>query len=56
MQTMNKSAKYDKVKGYYDSGLWTAAMVRNAIGRWITAEEADEIIGGTAQDGGGSGE
>lgn len=54
---MSKSAKFEKVKGYYDKGLWTAAMVRNAIGRWITAEEAEEIIGGAAaESGGGNGE
>lgn len=40
------SAKYERVKGYYDKGLWTADMVKNAAGRWITPEEAEEIIGG----------
>lgn len=39
-----RSKKFDRVKGYYDKGLWTADMVRNAVGRWITAEEADEIL------------
>lgn len=53
---MSKSAKFNKVKGYFDNGLWTAAMVRNAIGRWITAEEADEIIGAADAESGGSGE
>lgn len=38
------SKKFDRVKGYYDKGLWTADMVRNAVGRWITAEEAEEIL------------
>ena len=42
------SAKFEKVKGYYDKGLWTEDMVRNAVGRWITEAEAMEIIGGTA--------
>lgn len=42
---MDKSAKYDKVKGYYDKGLWNAVMVRNAVGKWITEEEAAEILG-----------
>lgn len=32
------------MKGYCDKGLWTADMVRNAVGKWITAEEADEIL------------
>lgn len=39
-----KSAKFDKVAGYYKGHLWTADMVKNAIGRWITAEEAEMII------------
>lgn len=39
------SPKYQKVKDYYDKGLWTTEMVQNAVGRWITAEEADEILG-----------
>lgn len=38
------SQKFDRVKGYYDKGLWTADMVRNAVGKWITAEEAEEIL------------
>lgn len=43
---MNKSAKYDKVKNYYDSGLWNLTMVKNAVVKgWITAEEFKEIIG-----------
>lgn len=42
---MEHSKKFTTVKGYYDHGLWTEAMVRNAVGRWITAEEADEILG-----------
>lgn len=42
---MQHSPRYGTVKAYYDSGRWTAAMVRNAIGRWITYEEAQEILG-----------
>lgn len=38
------SKRFDKVKKYYDDGLWTEEMVRNAIGRWITEEEAEEIV------------
>lgn len=38
------SQKFDRVKGYYGKGLWTAEMVRNAVGRWITADEAEEIL------------
>jgi len=43
---MKKSAKYDKVKDYYDRGLWTKDMVRNAVVKgWITASEYKEITG-----------
>lgn len=38
------SQKFDRVKVYYDKGLWTDDMVRNAVGRWITADEAEEIL------------
>ena len=46
---MERSTKFEKVKGYYDAGLWTEAMVRNAARNppghpWITEEEAEEII------------
>lgn len=40
------SPKYDKVKHYYDAGIWNKAMVRNAVMKgWITAEEYEEITG-----------
>ena len=35
--------KFDKVKEFYDSGLWSEGMVRNAVGRWITPEEFYKI-------------
>lgn len=38
------SPKFEKVKGYFDKGLWTETMVRNAIDKWITSEEAEEIL------------
>ncbi|MCD7864050.1 MAG: XkdX family protein [Lachnospiraceae bacterium] len=42
------SAKYNKVKGYYDKDLWTISQVRNAVVKgWITAEEYEEITGET---------
>lgn len=41
---MEYSKKFETVKGYYDNGLWTETMVRNAVGRWITSEEYDVII------------
>ena len=40
------SEKFEKVKKYYDSGLWNVKMVRNAVGKkWITAEEFETITG-----------
>lgn len=40
------SPKYNKVKQYYDSGLWNKMMVHNAVVKgWITAEEYFEITG-----------
>lgn len=45
------SAKFGKVKKYYECGLWTASMVRNAVGRWITEDEAREILGEGHGDG-----
>lgn len=40
------STKFEKVKRYYDSGLWNKTMVRNAVVKgWITAEEYEIITG-----------
>ena len=39
-----RSAKFEKVKGYYASKLWNEEMFRNAVGRWITEAEAEEIL------------
>lgn len=40
------SLKFEKVKGYYDAGLWNKAMVKNAVKKgWITAEEYQMITG-----------
>ena len=41
---MEHSPKFELVKRYYETGLWNADRVRNAIGKWITAEEAEEIL------------
>lgn len=38
-------SKYNKVKSYYAAGLWSLAMVHNAVGRWITEGEYVEITG-----------
>ena len=33
------SKNYEKVKNYYDKGLWNENRVHNAVGKWITPEE-----------------
>ncbi|SET52617.1 Phage uncharacterised protein (Phage_XkdX) [Lacrimispora sphenoides] len=38
-------SKFEKVKGYFDAGLWSEGMVYNAVDRWITADEFWEITG-----------
>ena len=40
------SKKFNLVKKYYDKGLWSKAMVANAVVKeWITAEEYETITG-----------
>lgn len=39
------SKNYDKVKDFYDAGLWSLEMVRNSVGRWITENEYQTITG-----------
>lgn len=40
------SPKYNKVKTYYDNGLWNKTMVRNAVLKhWITPAEYQMITG-----------
>lgn len=39
------SSNFEKVKNYYDRGLWNKTRVRKAVGKWITQEECDEILG-----------
>ena len=40
------SKHFKKVKGYYDSGLWSIERVRNAVGKaWSTQEEYKIITG-----------
>ena len=39
------SKNFEKVKAYYDRGLWSADRVRAAVDKWITAEECARIIG-----------
>lgn len=44
------SENFEKVKDYYDRGLWSKARVRRAVttpksAPWITAAEYEEITG-----------
>ena len=40
------SPKFNKVKNYYDKGLWNKSMVSNAVVKqWITAAEYELIVG-----------
>ncbi|WP_458459324.1 XkdX family protein [Pseudobutyrivibrio sp.] len=39
------SKKFNTVKKYYDDGLWSKTKVWNAVGRWITEEEYEMIVG-----------
>ena len=42
---MEHSKNYEKVKTYYDRGMWSIERVRSAVGKWITEEEYEEITG-----------
>ena len=43
---MEHSKYFEKVKRYYDAGIWSKAKVREAVNKgWITPEEMIEIIG-----------
>lgn len=39
--------KFEKVKYYYENGLWTKKQVQDAVTKgWITKAEYDKIING----------
>ena len=40
-----RSSKFELVAYYYRNKLWNKGMVRQAVGRWITEQEAIEILG-----------
>lgn len=42
---MERSSNFDKVKRYYESGLWDLKRLQAAVGKWITEEEYKEITG-----------
>ena len=40
------SSKFEKVKSYYERGLWGISRVRDAVIKgWITAKEFEDITG-----------
>jgi len=43
--TTEHSLNFEKVKGYYDNGLWSIDRVWTAVGKWITEAEYFEITG-----------
>lgn len=46
-KAVEKSKNYEKVKSYYDRGLWPIDRIYNAVGKWITEVEYQEITGYT---------
>lgn len=42
---MGHSKNFEKVKRYYDTGMWSKQKVYNVVGKWITPEEYFEIVG-----------
>lgn len=43
--TKKRSKNFNKVKDYYDNGLWKITRIRNAVPKWITPEEFELITG-----------
>ena len=41
---MNHSENFEKVRKYYTNGTWSEQRVKNAVGRWITEAEKNEIL------------
>lgn len=39
------SKNFEKVKRYYETGLWSKSRVYQVVGHWITPEEYKEITG-----------
>jgi hypothetical protein len=38
-------SKFEMVKSFYEAKLWPIQWVYNAVGRWITGDEFQEITG-----------
>lgn len=43
---------YERIRGYYDKGLWSATMVRQAVDKGLLTEEQYRQIVGTDPGGG----
>ena len=41
----DESDKVEKVGDYYDAGVWNIQMVWDAVDKWITAEDYEDITG-----------
>lgn len=41
------SKNFEKVKNYYEKGLWSKERVHAVVGKWITAEEYKQITSET---------
>ena len=44
-KAVEHSKNFQKVKDYYDRGLWSIDRVYNAVGKWITEAKYYEITG-----------
>lgn len=42
---MEHSKNYEKVKTYYENGLWDKTRVYRVVGKWITQAEYEDITG-----------
>ena len=48
---MEHSTKFEKLKGYYEKGLWDEVRLANAVKKnWITEEEYNEIVNGSTSE------
>ena len=45
MSDIEHSKDFDKIKRWYDNGLWKVKHVRAAVGKKITVDEFKEITG-----------
>lgn len=39
------SKYFEKVKSFYNANLWSESLVRNAVDRWVSADEFLKITG-----------